>query len=70
MFVVGGRIEQWLDKEKQILRPGDSAFIPPGVVHATFNAGENEAKVMAIFGPCVGDGIEMIDMADEVHGKP
>ena len=48
MFVVDGRIEQWIDKEKRILGPGDSAFIPPGVVHATFNAGENEAKVMAI----------------------
>jgi quercetin dioxygenase-like cupin family protein len=69
MFVVDGRIEQWIDKETRILGPGDAAFIPPGVVHATFNAGENEAKVMAIFGPCVGDGFEMIDMADEAPWK-
>jgi quercetin dioxygenase-like cupin family protein len=44
MFVVSGRIEQWIDKEKRILGPGDSAFIPPGVVHATFKAGENEGQ--------------------------
>ena len=65
MFVVAGRIEQWIDEEKRILGPGDSAFIPPGVVHASFNAGDDEAKLLAIFGPCLGDGFEMIDMADE-----
>ena len=65
MFVVAGRIEQWIDKEKRILGPGDSAFIPPGVVHASFNAGDDEAKLLAIFGPCLGDGFEMIDMANE-----
>ncbi len=69
MFVVDGRIEQWIDKEKRILGPGDSAFIPPGVVHATFNAGDNKAKVLAIFGPCLGDGFEMIDMSDEAPWK-
>jgi quercetin dioxygenase-like cupin family protein len=68
IFVVDGRIELWIDKEKRILGPGDSAFIPPGVVHASFNAGDNEAKVMPIFGPCVGDGFEMIDVADTLRG--
>ena len=63
IFVVEGRIEQWIDKEKRILGPGDSAFIPPGVVHASFNAGDNEAKVLAIFGPCLGDGL------DDRHGR-
>jgi quercetin dioxygenase-like cupin family protein len=65
MYVVSGKIEQWIDREKRILGPGDSAFIPPGVVHASFNAGDGEGRVMAIFSPCVGDGFEMIDMAGE-----
>lgn len=69
MFVLDGQIEQWIDKEKRILGPGDSAFIPPGVVHASFNAGDNETKVLAIFGPCFGDGFEMIDMADVAPWK-
>ena len=63
--LLGGQIEQWLDKEKQILRAGDSVFIPPGVVHAAFNVGDNEAKALAIFGPCVGDGIETIDVFNQ-----
>ncbi|SDR60651.1 Cupin domain-containing protein [Rhizobiales bacterium GAS113] len=69
IFVVAGRIEQWIDQEKRLLGPGDSAFMPPGVVHASFNVGDDEAKVIAIFGPCVGDGFEMIDMADEAPWK-
>ena len=65
MCVVSGKIEQWIDKEKRILGAGNSAFIPPGVVHASFNAGDTDARVMAIFSPCVGDGFEMVDMAGE-----
>jgi hypothetical protein len=64
LYVISGRIEQWVDQEMQILGPGDSSFIPAGVVHASFNAGTDEAKVLAILGPCVGDaGIEQGDMS-------
>jgi quercetin dioxygenase-like cupin family protein len=65
LFVVSGRIEQWIDKEKRLLGPGDAAFVPPDAVHASFNVGDSEAKIIAIFGPCIGDGFEMIDMAGE-----
>jgi mannose-6-phosphate isomerase-like protein (cupin superfamily) len=65
IFIVAGRIEQWIDQEKRLLGLGDSAFISPGTVHASFNVGDKEAKVLAIFGPCIGAGFEMIDMAGE-----
>ena len=58
-------MEQWIDRGKLILDPGDAAFILPDVVHASFNIGDGEAKLLAIFGPCVGDGFEVIDMAGE-----
>ena len=33
------------------------------MVHASFNVGEGEAKVVAILGPCVGDiGYEVVEM--------
>ena len=38
------QVEQWVDREKRILGPGDSAFVPAGVVHASFNAGSGEAQ--------------------------
>ena len=46
----------WLHNQKRILHPGDSVFIPADVVHASFNTGSTPAKLMAILGPCVGDG--------------
>ncbi len=66
IYVMGGRVEQWLDGEKKILGVGDSVFIPAGVVHATFNDFRDEAKVLAILGPCVGEsGYECVDVFTE-----
>jgi quercetin dioxygenase-like cupin family protein len=66
IFVVAGQIEQWVDQEKRVLGPGDSAFIPADMVHASFNAGKGEAKLIAILSPCAGDiGYEVVDMAAE-----
>ncbi len=41
-----------------------AAYIPVGVVHASFNVGEGEAKLLATFGPCVGEGFEVVGMTD------
>ncbi len=32
--VLEGEVEQWLESEKRTLHPGDSIYIPAGVVHA------------------------------------
>jgi quercetin dioxygenase-like cupin family protein len=64
LYVVSGRIEQWVDREMRILGPGDSAFLPAGVVHASHNALDGESRVLAIFGPCVGDGFASEELAD------
>ena len=64
--VVSGQIEQWLEAEKQILRPGDSIFIAADVVHASFNVGTEPARLMVVLGPCVGEGgYELVDVADQ-----
>jgi quercetin dioxygenase-like cupin family protein len=66
ILCVTGSVEQWVDREKRILAPGDSAFIPAGVVHASFNVGQAEAKVVAILGPCKGAiGYEVVEMGGE-----
>ena len=70
IYCVAGKVEQWIDRAKSILGPGDSAFIPAGMVHASFNVGSGEAKVVAILGPCVGEiGYELVDMAQEAPWK-
>ena len=66
IYVIDGSVEQWLDQEKRILGPGDSVFIDADVVHASFNVGASEAKLLAILGPCVGEGgYELVDVAGE-----
>ena len=56
IYVLEGEVEQWLRQEKQLLHPGDAVFIPADVVHASFNASPSLAKLLAILGPCVGEG--------------
>ncbi len=68
IYVVEGEIEQWVDQEKRILRPGDSAFIGADVVHASFNASKQNAKLLAILSPSIGPGgYELVDVA---HREP
>ena len=64
--VISGEIAQWLEKERQVLGPGDSIFIDAGIVHASFNEGDVPAKLMVTLGPCVGEGgYEMVEVADQ-----
>jgi quercetin dioxygenase-like cupin family protein len=64
IFVVSGEVEQWIDREKRMLGPGDAVFVPPGVIHGTYNVGSTDATVLAILGPCAGFAIETVDMAN------
>ena len=69
MYVAAGKVEQWVDREKRILGAGDAAFIPAGMVHATFNVGQEDARLLVIFGPCIGDGFEAVDVSGETPWK-
>lgn len=66
IYVIEGQIEQWAGREKRMLGPGDSAFIGADVVHASFNTSNQQAKLLAILGPCVGEGgYELVDVAQQ-----
>ena len=70
LYVVAGKVEQWVDREKRILEAGDCAFVPADMVHASFNVGDGDAKIVAILGPCVGEiGYELVDVAQEAPWK-
>jgi quercetin dioxygenase-like cupin family protein len=70
IYVIQGRIEQWVDRQKMLLGPGDCAFIRPDEVHASFNVGDVEARIVAIFGPSVGDtGFTAVDVSAEAPWK-
>jgi quercetin dioxygenase-like cupin family protein len=66
IHVLEGQMEQWVGKEKRILGPGDSVFIPTDTVHASFTVGLKSLKVVAILGPCAGDdGYQLVDVSSE-----
>lgn len=66
IYCISGKVEQWLDRDHRLLGPGDSVFIGADVVHASFNMGDSEAKLLAILGPCVGEmGYELVDVAGD-----
>jgi quercetin dioxygenase-like cupin family protein len=66
IYVMSGEIEQWLEKEKQILKPGDSIFIDTDIVHASFNQSSDKAILMVVLGPCDGDeGYVVEDVANQ-----
>jgi quercetin dioxygenase-like cupin family protein len=66
IYVISGTVEHWIEQEKRTLGLGDSVFMPPRVVHATFNIWTDDARVIAILGPCVGDmGVEQVDVSGE-----
>lgn len=51
IYVLRGEMEQWLEKEKRIMRPGDCLYIPRGVVHGCYKDGEGECEFLAILTP-------------------
>jgi quercetin dioxygenase-like cupin family protein len=66
IFVLEGRIEQWIEDRKQELGVGDAAVIEAGVVHATFNDGNVPARILAVLSPCVGEsGYGVVDVSGE-----
>lgn len=66
IYVIEGQIEQWLDKNSRVLESGDSVFIGADVVHASFNVSDKPAKLLAILGPCMGEGgYELVEVFDQ-----
>ena len=66
IYVISGSVEQWIETKKQVLHPGNSVFIPANMVHASFTLGGQNAHLLAIMGPSVGEGgYELVDVSEE-----
>ena len=51
IYVVYGRAEQWVGEEYRVLRAGEMAHIPSGVVHATYNPHAEPLVFLAMLSP-------------------
>jgi quercetin dioxygenase-like cupin family protein len=65
IYVISGTAEQWVDREKRLLGPGDMAHIPRDVVHGTYNAGNDPLVFLAILSPASFAGPALIDVHTE-----
>ena len=69
LYILQGEVEQWIGQESKICRAGDVIFVPPGVVHASFNVGEGDVKLLAIFGNKSSSAELAVDVTGEEPWK-
>jgi quercetin dioxygenase-like cupin family protein len=65
IYVLSGRAEQWVDRERRSLSPGQIAHIPKGIVHGTYNAANEVLEFLAILSPAKISGPALIDVSDQ-----
>jgi quercetin dioxygenase-like cupin family protein len=65
IYVLEGEMTQWLEKESRVLRPGDSIFIPRGVVHGCLNQSAADCEFLAILTPSKIAGPFAVDVAGQ-----
>ena len=69
IYVLEGEVEQWVEREKRILKVGEIAHIPRGVVHASFNSSPRDAVILAILSPAAAQGPFLVDVSGEEPWK-
>jgi quercetin dioxygenase-like cupin family protein len=69
IYVLEGEVEQWVENARRMLKPGEVAHIPKGVVHATFNPTKRDAVILAILSPAAAKGPFMVDVSGEEPWK-
>lgn len=65
VYVLEGRCEQWVGREKRILSAGELAHVPLNEVHGTYNVFAAPVTFLAVLSPAVIDGPALIDVSDE-----
>ena len=69
LYMLSGTAEQWVEKEKRVLRAGDSIYLPAGVVHGTYNIGSEVLDFLAILSPAKSAGPPTVEVGDREPWK-
>jgi quercetin dioxygenase-like cupin family protein len=66
LYILSGTAEQWIEKEKRIMKPGDAIYLPAGLVHGTYNTGTETLDFLAVLSPAKsGDPVTIEVSAEE-----
>ena len=65
IYVLHGEIDQWVDRDCCRLAEGDAVIIPADRVHASFNAGAEDAVLFVVLTPAKSDAPLGIDVSGQ-----
>ena len=65
IYLLSGEMVQWVEQEKRLLKAGDSAYIPRGVVHGCYNQSGADCEFLAILTPSKIQGPFSVDHSME-----
>jgi quercetin dioxygenase-like cupin family protein len=69
LYILSGTAEQWIEREKRIMYPGDSIYLPAGMVHGTYNAGAEPLDFLAVLSPAKSEPPGTVEVADQEPWK-
>ena len=69
LYILSGKAEQWVEREKRVLGPGDSVYLPAKLIHATWNIGSDRLEFLAILSPAKNPGPVTIEVGGEEPWK-
>jgi quercetin dioxygenase-like cupin family protein len=69
LYVLSGVAEQWVEREKRIMKAGESLYLPAGVVHGTYNIGKEPLDFLAILSPAKSEGPGTVEVGEEEPWK-
>jgi len=67
--VLSGTAEQWVEQKKRLMKPGDSLYLPAGVVHGTYNTGSDLLDFLAVLSPAKSEGPVTVEVSDREPWK-
>jgi quercetin dioxygenase-like cupin family protein len=67
LYILSGTAEQWVEREKRIMKTGDALYLPVGIVHGTYNVGSDTLDFLAVLSPAKAAGPVTVEVS---HDEP
>jgi len=66
IIVTQGSVTQFIEEQSTTLEVGDSVYLDAGVVHASYNDGDETAYLQVVIGPSLGEeGYGLVDVSGD-----
>src|SRR3954469_7213095 len=69
LYILSGTAEQWIEKEKRIMKAGDAIYLPAGMIHGTYNVGAETLDFLAVLSPAKSEGPVTVEVSEQEPWK-